>query len=402
MSKKSIGHKKLVSQCLSLLPTEEFECPLLNYEYDKLKTDALFKVFVVAQLKKCESYGEIEEIIRMDKGFQEQLNLKSISASQLSRRINVLPTEWAQAFFLRTVQMLKDLTKNEKGVSPEIGRLKVLDSTHLKLPPNLCDWAYVSKGWNVVKMHTRLVIVSDETSFPDKIIPSTGNVGDSEAAKYLVEKTDATYVMDRGYPSNENLYKWIKDNIRFVVRISSAYKFVAEENHEITNPNVIRDCKVQVYYKKDKRPARLLEFKDKDGVLYRLLTTRWDLTAEQIMDIYRYRWTIELFFKWIKQHLRFVKIWSHNPQGIWNQMFLALSAYCLALIILIQSKTKLTLWEVVSKIKMYMFRTYSAFMRRLNPKKSKTSKGRQKVPIPKPKDEVFKGSVALIKPQENK
>ncbi|WP_033826646.1 IS4 family transposase [Bacillus andreraoultii] len=400
MSKKSIGHKKVICQCLSILPTDEFACPLLNYDYDKLSVDSLLKIFVAAQIGKWESYADIEEKIRSDKKLREALNLPSISGSQLSRRINELPTEIAQSFFLKVVYILRDLTKNYKGIDSTIGKLSIVDSTHIKLPPQLCDWAYVTKGWNVVKMHTRLVVLSENVSFPDKILPSTGNVSDFESTDVLIEKSDTTYVMDRGYPSNKNLNDWLEQEIHFVVRLSKNFKFVARENYNITNSVVQKDCKILVY--PSKRPARLVEFIDEDGKLYRLLTTRFDLTADEIMDIYRYRWMIETFFKWIKQHLRIIKIWSTKPQGMWNQMFIALAAYCLSLIVQIKSKTKKTLWGVLRALRTYMFKTWASFLKELHPKKMKTSKGRQKIPIVKEKQDIFVGTIARIKPQKRK
>lgn len=400
MTKKSIGHKNVISQCLSILPTDDFACPLLNYDFDKLKVDSLFKIFITAQLANCESYSDIEEKIRADKQFRKSLNLPSISGSQLSRRINDLPTELAQAFFLKVVQMLLDLTKDFKGVSSKIGLLKIIDATHLKLPPNMCNWAFITKGWNVVKMHTRIVVVSEDICFPDKILPSTGNVGDSESTDVLVERSKATYVLDRGYPSRDNINNWLEQNINFVVRLSKSYKFVVKENYEIKHPLISKDCKVTV--NPSQKPARFIEFYDEEGRLYRLLTTRFDLTAEEVMDIYRYRWKIEIFFKWIKQHLRLVKIWSTKPQGIWNQMFIGLAAYCLALIIQITTKTKKTLWELLRSFRTYMFKPWKQFINELLPEKKKKSKGRQKIPIPKENKDIFVGTVARIKPQNKK
>lgn len=111
---------------------------------------------------------------------------------------------------------------------------------------------------------------------------------------------------------------------------------------------------------------------------------------------------IETFFKWVKQHLRIIKIWSTKPQGIWNQMFITLAAYCLALIVKIKSKTKKTLWEVLRALRTYMFKTWASFTKELHPKKTKTSKGRQKIPIVKENKDIFIGNVARIKPQKRK
>ncbi|WP_067729098.1 hypothetical protein [Oceanobacillus damuensis] len=67
---------------------------------------------------------------------------------------------------------IHDLTKDYKGITLEIGQLKIIDSMHLKLPPELCDWTFATKGWNVVKMHTRLVVVLEDISYLDIIVPS--------------------------------------------------------------------------------------------------------------------------------------------------------------------------------------------------------------------------------------
>lgn len=400
MNKKSIGHKKLISQCLSKLPTEEFSCPLLNYENDKLNVDALMKIFVAAHLDNWGSYVDIEEKLRANPDFCSSINLSSISGSQISRRINDLPTEWAQDLFLRVVQILQDLTKNFKGVSPEIGILKLIDSTHLKLPPGLCDWAYVTKGWNVVKMHTRLVVVSEDICYPDKILPSNGIVSDFESSDFLVEESEATYLMDRGYPSKENLQKWLGQDILFVARITKALRVFSQEEYEVSHPAIIRDAKV--LFGKSNKPVRLVEFKDEEEKIYRLMTSRWDLTSEQIMDLYRYRWGIETFFRWVKQHLSLVKIWSTSPQGMWNQMFIALAAYGLAQMIQLETKTSKTLWAFLQLMRTYMFKPWGKFKKALFWKKSKTSRGRQKVPIPKKNETVFKGNVAMIKEKKKK
>uniref|UniRef100_UPI003570DF48 transposase n=1 Tax=Paenibacillus faecis TaxID=862114 RepID=UPI003570DF48 len=69
-------------------------------------------------------------------------------------------------------------------------------------------------------------------------------------------------------------------------------------------------------------------------------------------DIYRQRWLIELFFKWMKQHLRLVKLYSYDPQGIWNQIFIALIAYAIAMLIQVISETRMSLWEVLQSLRL--------------------------------------------------
>lgn len=120
-----------------------------------------------------------------------------------------------------------------------------------------------------------------------------------------------------------------------------------------------------------------------------------------MIEIYRARWTIELFFKWVKQHLRFTKIWSTKPQGIWNKMFLAMFAYGLTLIMKLKTKPNKTTWEFFRLLQTYLYRRADSFIKILNRNKNKTSKGRQKAP-PKPNPTPFFGTVALIKTERKK
>uniref|UniRef100_UPI00077C5173 IS4 family transposase n=1 Tax=Cytobacillus firmus TaxID=1399 RepID=UPI00077C5173 len=347
------------------------------------------------QLDQWSSYAHMEEKLEAYPKLRKELDIKEISGSQLSRRINDLPTESVQKLFIKVVQKIKQLTDSSKGLPDGIGRLNIVDSTEIRLPEQLCDWAFISKGHNAVKMHTRLMVVAPDVAFPDKIVPSTGTVSDFESSDSLIEEADATYVMDRGYPSRKNLMDWQEKEISFVVRITKALRLYTLEEYKPTHPSVIQDAKV--IYGISEIPIRYIEFVDEKERTYRILTTRFDLTDQQVMDIYRNRWVIELFFKWIKQHLKLTKIWSTKPQGIWNQMFLALIAFGLSLILKLQAVTKKTPWEFFRILQTYLYKSVSSFNKALRLKRKKKSKGRQKVPIPTEKRIPSFGNVALVK-----
>jgi hypothetical protein len=399
MNKKNIIHQSVIRQCLSLLPTKEFSCPLLNYDQKKLKADSLIKIFVAAQLGNWESYADIEEQLRADKELLEELNLESISGSQLSRRMNELPTEWVQHLFFRVVAQIQEMTKHLSGLPERVGRLAIVDSTHLRLPVQLSDWAYVSKSLTNVKMHTRLVIASPDTAYPDRIVPSTGNVSDYEGADVLVEKSDATYVMDRGYACHKRINRWTKDGIKFIVRVKEKAQVMYLERTLLNHPQIRLDAVVKIGLTSNQKlyPVRLVEYWDEQGHLYRIVTNRFDLSAEQIMEIYRHRWAIEIFFKWVKSHLRMIKIWSTKPQGIWNQMFLALIAYGLTLMIKLVTQTKKTLWGVLRSIRIYFHRPWIELVGELQRRSTRTSKGRKNIPKKEKTEVIFADTVALIK-----
>lgn len=192
---------------------------------------------------------------------------------------------------------------------------------------------------------------------------------------------------------------WQEKKISFVVRITKALRLYTLEEYQPTHPSVIQDAKV--LYGISKTPVRYIEFMDEKERTYRILTTRFDLTDQQVMDIYRNRWLIELFFKWIKQHLKLTKIWSAKPQGIWNQMFLALIAFRLSLIIKLQTKSTKTPWAFFRIVQTYLYLPGKKLRTELNRKKKK-SKGRQKVPISLEKEQPWFGSVALVKEKPKK
>jgi hypothetical protein len=391
-----VNQNTVLSQCLSLLPTKNLACPILNYDNRKLSIEALVKIFIVAQLDNWKSYPEFDIKMRAYKNLMQSIGLKSISSSQLSRRINELDTDILQKLFFNVVNELQYHTKSLQGIPPNIGRLRIVDATHIKLPAILSEWAYVTKGWNVVKMHARLIVASPDIHYPDKIVPSNGKVQDHEGGDLLIEVADATYVMDRGYMDFYRMNEWIKDGIKFVIRLRGQIKIQVLKEYEVPEgTNIQKDSKVILGETGKMQPIRVIEFLDDEGKTFMLATTRWDLEATEIAEIYKKRWIIELFFKWIKQSLRFVKIWSTQPQGIWNQMFIAMIAYILTLIVKLKTRSNKTLLSILIHIRTYLNQSWEEFIEALEYVPKRTSKGRQKIPD-KPKKVIKYGNVALI------
>lgn len=395
-NKIMITEDTVIRQCLSLLPTEDLACPILNYDSKKLTIEGLIKIFVAAQLGKWESYLDFDIKMGAYKDLMRYIGVNSISSSQLSRRINELDTEILQNLFFKVVEELEKYTKEFTGLPRNIGKLRIVDATHIKLPSVLSKWAYVTKGWTVVKMHTRLVVDSPDVHYPDKIVPSNGKVQDHEGGDLLIEESDATYVMDRGYMDLFRMNEWIKKEIKFVVRLRGKLVERTLEEYEIPEgSNIQRDVKVILGETGKMQPIRVVEFLDEEGKVYRLATTRWDLDATEIAEIYKNRWIIELFFKWVKQSLRFTKVWSTKPQGVWNQMFLGMIAYILTLIVKLKTKSQKSLKFILTNIRTYFDKTWDLFIKALEFKPKKTSKGRQKIPD-KPEKKIYYGNVALI------
>lgn len=391
-----------ICQCLSFIPFEKLpalEIHRLDVGMKKLLTIPLCKAFIAAQLRDWKSYDEMEEGLRADKVLRQELGIHSISGSQLSRRIGQLPTEFLQKLFLLTVAEVQKLCKGFRGVTDSIGKLNLIDSSSFTLPSNLCNWANVEKDWTGVKVHVRFAVESFGVAYPDAIVPSTGNVHDLDGARQLVVDSDATYVFDRGYIDYKQMDEWMKNKLHFVMRLTKRNKANVIETYPVeSNSNIQLDARIAVgsSFRSMEHQVRLVEFVDKEGRKYRVVTTRWDLSAEEIAEIYRNRWLIELFFKWIKQHLPVTKVHCTRPQGIWNEMFLAMIAYVLSLYIRLSLQTQKTQWEILRLMKIYAERTWKQFTESLRRKPSRTSRGRQRAEG-RPKEIDLASNVAIVK-----
>lgn len=380
--------KSVISQCLEWLDISEFVGEFLDYRKHKLTLAASIRLFVEAQLSGRKDPECVVENLLDCPELQALTGLTSLSASQFSRKLAELPTWFLQYLFhdiTRQMQSLLQATGEGGGLEKELMPLSIIDSSSITLPDYHGKWAYVSKGKNQVKLHLRLSTQWPDLAVPSKVVLSTGAVSDTEVAIELVTEQGTTYVMDRGYINYAHFKKWLKAGILFVVRLQmrSKTQILATRSIPEEDANVLLDADVLMTV--PKRPdetmkLRLVEFKDDKGRTYRLITSRWDVTAREIADIYRARWDIELFFKWMKQYLHMAKLYSSKPAAVWNQIYMALIAHALCILVKLKTGTKHGLCKVLKLLRQYLFRSWEKLLAAMFRKPTKTSKGRQKKP----------------------
>jgi hypothetical protein len=234
------------------------------------------------------------------------------------------------------------------------------------------------------------MVIDEHTAYPDQIVPSTGNVSDYIGSDSLVVDSDVLYVMDRGYVCYKRMQKWATTDINFVVRLANHHYAEVIEERAISegHPAIVRDAMVLLGNQpktKMSAPLRLIEFYDEKNRFYRLATTKFDMPVEEVMDIYRNRWLIELFFKWLKQHLKFAKLYSHQPDAVWNHIYLALIAYGLSYLVKQELVTKHSVWNVLELIRLYATKRWSSLLRELHREPRKFSLGKRKKGPPGPR-----------------
>lgn len=385
----NISNLSTLCQCLRLLDVGEYRSDLDDHRAKQLFVGTTIQLHVVGQLLGLTSYKQITEQLRAHKALRKLTKLDAISASALSRKTPKLCTSSLQALFVRLVKQIQAL---QQGTPPlALGKLCLVDATELKLPLNLAHWAYCSSSKQGVKMHTRVVVDRSPTVFPDRIIASTADVNETEVALELVTDPDAIHVMDRGYQKHEHFEKWTEQNLLFVCRIRESTRWIVRRDYRIPKADqsfISFDQKIIL--SKCKEPVRLVVFEDEQGRSYHLVTNCFTRSAAEIAQMYKHRWLIELFFKWVKQHLRLIHVFNYSPEGIWNQMYLALIAFALCRLIHLQTQTSKTVWEVLQWIRIYAHARWKVFRAALDRKPTRTSRGRQVVDRPPKEEPVLK------------
>ena len=352
-----INMKKLSSQ-VDILKTD--------YYTKKLTTEAFIKIMLFAQLHETESLHAISDAL-LDDDFQKALGFQAISASQLSRKNNELNPTILSTIFLDLVHQIHWHHHRVKRVMP----LKIIDSTTLPLNLTHYKWATFRKTKVGVKLHLRLVFMDKDNVYPDKAIMTTADEHDRNQLEVLVDDKEAMYVFDRGYVDDERFDRMMDDGYFFVSRLKK--NIVTRHIHSFGLPEdspVIRDEMVYIGTSQNRAENifRIVEVDDTKGNTLRLVTNRFDLSAYEISNIYRSRWTIELFFKWLKQHVEIKHFYGMSENALKNQIYIALIIYCLHVLIRLETNNKKSLLRISRWLKATLWKSSHLWLRRFRKK----------------------------------
>jgi putative transposase len=316
----------------------------LDYYTKKLTTASFLKLLLYAQLEEVESFHELTTRL-FDDQLQKEIDLESISISQLSRRLNGMSTDIFQRLFLDLVSQIREKTHYTKLNMP----LKIIDSSTLPLNLTNNRWAEFRKTKAGVKVHLRLVFMEQGTAYPEKAVLTNAKQHDRSQLEVLVDDKECMYVFDRGYLDYERFDRMTDDGYFFLTRLrKNAFIRVIEDFNLPEKSTVLSDQMVLIGTTQNRAENyfRLLKVEDSKGNILQLITNRFDLSAEEISEMYKSRWTIELFFKWMKQHVNIKKFYGHSETAVHNQVFIALIVFCLNVLIQIGAKSKRTLLQI--------------------------------------------------------
>jgi hypothetical protein len=212
----------------------------------------------------------------------------------------------------------------------------VLDSTTIDLCLALFPWAEFRKRKGAIKLHTLLDL---HGNIPSVVIVTTGKVHDVNILDQLIIEPGAIYIMDRGYLDFARLHKIQNASAFFVTRTKTNFsrkRLYSQPVDKSTGVQCDQIVALKGYYAKKDYPEKLRRiryFDSKNNKMLVFLTNNFVLPAITIADLYRCRWQVELFFKWIKQHLRIKAFYGTTENAVKTQIWIAISVYVLVAIV---------------------------------------------------------------------
>ncbi|MBD3328979.1 IS4 family transposase [Candidatus Dojkabacteria bacterium] len=230
------------------------------------------------------------------------------------------------------------------------GNVYALDSTTIDLCLSVFWWAEFRRTKAGIKLHT---LYDVKTSIPTFLYISNAKVHDVNILDLIQFEAGSFYVVDKAYVDYRRLYRLHKQEAFFVTRAKDNMRFKRMYSNSVDKGQGVRYDQIgrlETYYPKKEYPDKLRRIKYYDqekNQEFIFLTNNTSLTALEIAFLYKKRWEVELFFKWMKQHLRIKSFWGTNLNAVKIQMYCAIIAYCLVAIVGNKLKVDRTIYEIL-------------------------------------------------------
>jgi transposase len=333
--------KTLFAQLMDFLPWSTFDRIVARYEGNrgvrKLSCAAQYQIMAFAQLTYRESLRDIEACLSAQTAKLYHMGLREpVSRSTLADANELRDWRIYAEFAQRLIAQARRLYSNESLGVDLTNTVYALDSTTIDLCMSVFPWAHFRSTKSAVKMHTLLDLRGNIPSF---IHISDGKLHDVHALDMLIPEPGAIYVMDRGYIDFARLHTLHQAGAFFVTRAKSnlsAHRIysaptdrttgvIADQTIALDGPRTSLDYPVHL---------RRIRFRDAETAKTLVfLTNQTALPALTICDLYKRRWQVELFFKWIKQHLRIKRFYGTSENAVKMQIWIAVSVYVLVAIV---------------------------------------------------------------------
>ena len=351
-----MNHGKLVfSQLLGFVSIKKFRRCVKRYNGDhRVKNFTCWDQFlcmIFAQLTHRESLRDIEVCLRTKSKKLYHLGIRGkISRSTLARANDRRDWRIYQDFAMLLIRQARELYSNDE-FSVRLKRAAyALDSTTIDLCLSLFPWAKFRSTKAAVKLH---ILLDLRGNMPSVIVISRGNLHDVNIIDDLIFEPGAIYIMDRGYLDFARLFQINKASAFFITRSKKNTQFKRLYSHDTDrDTGVIADQTINLsgVTSCDDYPEKLRRIVYRDPKTKKRLvfiTNNFTLTAKTIAALYKSRWQIELFFKWIKQHLRIKAFFGTSENAVRSQIWIAVATYVLVAIVKKQLRLSHSLYTIL-------------------------------------------------------
>jgi len=355
--------KLIFSQVTDFLPMHSFRQCVERYQgHHKVKSFSCLDQYLCmffAQLTYRESLRDIEACLRAQSNKLYHMGIRGKVARNTLANANKnrdwrIYADFAQLLICEA----RELYCNENFGIELTESAYALDSTTIDLSLSVFPWANFRQNKAAIKLHTLLDL---RGNIPTFIHISDGKLHDVNVLDELIPEPGSFYIMDRGYLDFARLFRINQWAAFFVIRAKSNFRFHRTYSHPTEkNTGVKCDQTIRLagFYPSKDYPDKLRRIKYFDsttGKTLVFLTNNFTLPAQTIADLYRCRWQVELFFKWIKQHLRIKSFFGTTENAVKTQVWIAVSVYVIVAIIKKRLKITTSLYTILQVLSLTIF-----------------------------------------------
>jgi hypothetical protein len=355
--------KTVFSQLMEFLPLHQFRKCVKRYNGDykvqKFSCMDQFLCMAFAQLTFRESLRDIEACLRSMQGKLYHMGIRGkISRTTLARANENRDWRIYADFAQILIHSARELYSNDPFGLDLTETVYALDATIIDLSLSLFPWAKFRTTKSGIKLHTLLDLRGPIPTFVE-ITPA--NVHEVNILDILIPEPGSFYIVDRGYTDFAKLYRFNQSGAFFVIRAKDNLKAARVYSHAIDKSTGLRSdqtVRLTNYYVSKDYPEylrRVRFFDSEHNKYYVFLTNNFSLPALTVAEAYKQRWQIELFFKWIKQHLRIKAFYGTSQNAVKSQIWIAISVYVLIAIVKKRLNVEHTLYTFLQILSVTIF-----------------------------------------------
>jgi hypothetical protein len=345
--------KYVFAQVTEFLPKRVFDCIVARYSGDKgIRSFSCWNqllCMIFGQLTNRDSLRDL--ILAIEAHSKKTYHLgfgKSVTRSNLAKTNENRNFKIFEEFAYYLIDIARSKLRNDNFAIK--GKVYAFDSSTIDLCLNVFWWAKFRKTKGGIKLHTLYDIT---TQIPAFIHVTAATVNDVNAMDVIPYESQAYYIFDRGYVDYARLYKITLLSAFFVVRAKSNLQFKRLYSQHVDKSSGVQSDQIGLlkgFYVSKDYPDKLRKVKYYDQEMNRtfvFLTNNMSLSAQEIALLYKNRWQIELFFKWIKQHLKIKSFWGNTENAVRIQIYSAIITYCIVAIIAHDLEIERSTYEIL-------------------------------------------------------